>query len=83
VGIGEVTIAVADAGPLIHLTEIGCLPLLHIFNTLHIPDAVWSETVEQGRVPQGDVLGLGTVQRHTLPSSQVTRFIRLWCCCRW
>lgn len=75
-GTGEATIAVADAGPLIHLTEIGCLPLLRIFDTLHIPDTVWSETVEQGRVPQGDVLGLGTVQRHTLPQSQITRFIQ-------
>ena len=27
-GTGEVNVAVADAGPLIHLTEIGCLPLL-------------------------------------------------------
>lgn len=46
-GTGELSIAVADAGPLIHLTEIGCLPLLRIFDALHIPDAVWSETVEQ------------------------------------
>lgn len=59
-------IAVADAGSLIHLTEVGCLPLLCIFDTLHIPDAVWSETVGQGRVPQGDFLGLGIVQRHTM-----------------
>jgi hypothetical protein len=27
--------AVADAGPLIHLNEIGCLALLEIFETLH------------------------------------------------
>lgn len=75
-GAGEVNIAVADAGPLIHLTEIGCLPLLRVFETLHLPDAVWSETVEQGRVPQGAVLELGIVQRHTLPPSQVTEFIQ-------
>lgn len=73
-GTGAVNIAVADAGPLIHLTEIGCLPLLRIFNTLHIPDAVWSETVEQGRVPQGDFLELGIVQRHTLTQSETKRF---------
>jgi hypothetical protein len=66
VGIGAVNIAVADAGPLIHLTEIGCLPLLRVFDILHIPEAVWWETVGHGRVEQGDVLGLGTVQRHTL-----------------
>lgn len=75
-GPGRVTAAVADAGPLIHLTEIGCLPLLGIFERLHIPDAVWRETVEQGGVPQGDVLGLDTVQRHTLPQSEVARFVQ-------
>ncbi len=51
-GPGRVKAAVADAGPLIHLTEIGCLALLHIFETLHIPAAVWSETVERGRLSQ-------------------------------
>jgi len=62
--------------PLIHLSEIGCLSLLRIFDALHIPDAVWSETVEQARVPADDVLALGTVQRHTLLTSEVVRFIR-------
>jgi len=57
-GFGAVNVAVVDAGPLIHLTEIGCLSLLRIFDILHIPDAVWSETVGQGRAPQDDVLGL-------------------------
>jgi len=67
VGTGEVTIAVSDAGPLIHLTEISCLPLLRIFDTLHIPDAVWSETVGQIRVAHDDILRLGTVRRHSFP----------------
>lgn len=69
-------IAVADAGPLIHLTEIGCLPLLRIFDTLHIPDAVWAETVGQGRISQGDVFGTGIVQRHSLSHSEIVRFTR-------
>ena len=73
-GIGVVNIAVADAGPLMHLAEIGCLPLLRIFDILHVPDAVWSETVEQGRVLQSDLLKLGIVQRHTLSESEVMRF---------
>lgn len=51
-GPGRVKAAVADAGPLIHLTEIVCLPLLHIVETVYIPEAVWSETVEQGRFSQ-------------------------------
>jgi len=67
--------AVSDAGPLIHLWEIDCLPLLRIFETLYIPDAVWLETVEQGRTPQADVLRLSNVQRHTLLQAEVTQFI--------
>ena len=55
--------AVSDAGPLIHLTEIDSLPLLRIFDTVHIPDAVWSETVERGRTSQTEVLRLGNIQR--------------------
>ncbi len=36
----EVKAAVSDAGPLIHLCEIGGLPLLHIFDVIHLPHAV-------------------------------------------
>jgi len=76
VGSGEVSLAVADAGPLIHLNEIGCLSLLRIFETLHIPDAVWSETVGRGHVLQDDVQGLSIVQRHTLPPLEIAQFIQ-------
>lgn len=41
-GPGRLT-AVSDTGPLIHLAEIGCLPLLTIFEELHIPEGVWLE----------------------------------------
>jgi predicted nucleic acid-binding protein len=41
VGSGRL-VAVADTGPLIHLAEIGCLPLLTIFEELHIPEAISS-----------------------------------------
>ena len=41
----ERLIAVPDAGPLIHLAEIDCLSLLCIADQLHIPQAVWQETV--------------------------------------
>lgn len=33
-------IAVADAGPLIHLNEIGALSLLNGFSAIHIPEGV-------------------------------------------
>jgi len=41
---------VSDAGPLAHLTEIEYLSLLSILKSLHIPEAVWLETVGQERV---------------------------------
>lgn len=75
-GLGRVTAAVSDAGPLIHLAEIDGLALLHMVATLHIPDAVWSETVGQGRLSHADVVRLGNVQRSTLAQSEVTQFIR-------
>jgi len=66
--------AVCDAGPLIHLQEIGCLPLLTIFDPLHIPGAVWSEVVGRRRVLEADILELGTIRRHVLPSHAITQF---------
>jgi predicted nucleic acid-binding protein len=66
--------AVADAGPIIHLTEVGCLPFLRVFDVLHIPDAVWAETVEQARVSPESIHQLGIVQRHTLLQTEVAAF---------
>jgi len=34
---------VCDAGPVIHLDELGCLHLLADFETILVPDAVWLE----------------------------------------
>lgn len=34
---------VCDAGPLIHLDELGCLDLLADFKTVIVPDQVWQE----------------------------------------
>jgi predicted nucleic acid-binding protein len=76
VGLGEGDSAVTDAGPLIHLTEIGCLPLMSIFRSLHITDSVWAETIGMGRVEETDFLALGSVQRHALPRSDVDRFVQ-------
>jgi len=40
---GIARVVVCDAGPLIHLDELGCLSLLNDFSELLIPDAVWNE----------------------------------------
>ena len=44
--------AVSDAGPLIHLAEIGSLKLVSTFDTLLVPKTVYKE-VEAGGVPEG------------------------------
>ncbi|MDH5020901.1 nucleic acid-binding protein [Halobacterium rubrum] len=46
------TVAVSDAGPLIHLAEIGSLELLDAFDTLLVPEVVHDE-VEVGGLPDG------------------------------
>jgi predicted nucleic acid-binding protein len=37
------SVVVCDAGPLIHLDELGCLDLLSDFRDVLVPDAVWNE----------------------------------------
>ncbi|MGI0014919.1 MAG: hypothetical protein ACREBU_15975 [Nitrososphaera sp.] len=75
-GNGRIEIAVADAGPLIHLAEIGCLSLLRIFALLHIPEMVWAETVGQGRVTEDDVLKLGNIERQYPIQAEVIQFVK-------
>ena len=40
---GVETVAVADAGPLIHLDELGGLEVLAVFSSLVVPDVVLRE----------------------------------------
>lgn len=41
-------VVIADAGPVIHLDELGCIELLADFGTVIIPETVWQE-VERHR----------------------------------
>lgn len=75
-GSGVVTAAVVDAGPLIHLYETDRLSLLQLFTSLYLPDAVWSETVGQGRLAEVDILRLENVKRTSVSSSDIDRFIQ-------
>ncbi|MCC6545306.1 MAG: hypothetical protein IT392_12550 [Nitrospirae bacterium] len=75
-GNGKLKPAVADAGPIIHLKEIGCLTYLQIFPTLHIPDAVWTETVEHGHLTKVELNELENIKRHSVNHLDVGRFIR-------
>ncbi|MGZ8160398.1 MAG: DNA-binding protein [Methylobacter sp.] len=43
-------VVIADAGPIIHLDELGCLDLLADFGSVIVPEAVWIEV--QNHRPQ-------------------------------
>lgn len=40
------SLVVCDAGPLIHLDEVGCLDLLSDFSEVLVPGAVWREVLQ-------------------------------------
>jgi len=69
VGSGRLA-AVADTGPLIHLAEIGCLPLLTIFEELHIPEGVWLEADRPATIRKE----LTFSKRHILEIGEITSF---------
>jgi hypothetical protein len=39
----DLRLVVLDAGPVIHLDELGCLRLLEGFSEIQIPSVVWDE----------------------------------------
>jgi predicted nucleic acid-binding protein len=63
-------VAVVDTGPLIHLAEIDCLPLLAIFAQLHIPAGVWREA-ERPATIRSEVT---FATHHVLPPAEVAKF---------
>ena len=75
-GARSISAAVVDADLFIHLSEIGSVALLGIFEVLHGPDTVWSETVGRGRVRPADLLGLSAIHRHALLSAEVSPFVQ-------
>jgi predicted nucleic acid-binding protein len=74
VGDTSVTSAVVDAGPLIHLNEIGALALLRLFTDVYIPGAVWQEATVSGQVLPADLEALPNLHRCDLSSESVVRF---------
>ena len=72
-GHGGVERAVADAGPLIHLHEVGHTALLSLFDVLYVPDAVWAESVDKSRISS---LSLDNLQRHTVAGVNVKHFVQ-------
>ena len=72
-GAPRVDVAVCDSGPLIHLAEVGGLQLLGIFSALHIPAAVWSETVGRERMSAAALTV--NVTHHLLPHVELESFV--------
>jgi hypothetical protein len=44
---------VCDAGPLIHLDELGCLDMLADFSAVLVPDSVWQPEDAKRKVSDG------------------------------
>lgn len=67
--------AVADSGPLLHLAEVGAIGLMRVFDSILIPDAVWQECVQPGRLIDQDFATL-TIARHRIAREDLDRFVR-------
>jgi predicted nucleic acid-binding protein len=74
-GLGQDLDAVADAGPLIHLGEVGSLPLLAVFRAIHVPNGVWVETIGAGRLRAEDLEATVAVRRHAVDAALARLFI--------
>jgi predicted nucleic acid-binding protein len=68
--------AVCDTGPLLHLAEIDRLPLMHLFQNLHIPQAVWIEATESGIVSGDQLMRLANIKRHDVGRDDLRLFIQ-------
>jgi len=72
-GARQLSEPVVDAGPLIHLAEIGALDVLSVFDALHVPDAVWDEAVRHHGVEAAPLRKVCRVVRHSV-DAESTRF---------
>ena len=75
-GIGD--IAVVDAGPVIHLFEIGALDLLAGWRQLLMPEAVWEETVAVRRVTAQAIDDLDNVHVVGVDKKEIMKFVRVF-----
>lgn len=66
---------VADAGPLIHLNEIGALQFLESFVPLYVPEQVWEETVGHGRVHAKSLQAVPGLRRVIVSADECDRFV--------
>ncbi len=69
-------IAVADAGPILHLHEIDLIELLDIWDHILIPQAVWDETMGAQRVPAPRLTEMNHFSLRHVPMNALRQFIR-------
>ena len=73
---GANNVAVADAGPILHLYEIDLIELFDIWNQVLIPQAVWDETVAMQRVPENRLTEMSVFSLRYVPTDALRQFVR-------
>lgn len=68
--------SVADAGPLIHLAEIGALSALEVFSLVHVPEDVWVEAGGRDGVGLSRLATLKYLRRHSPDREPIDEFAR-------
>lgn len=70
---------VSNTSPLMNLAIIGRLDLLrHLYETIHVPDAVWDELVKQGAGKPGSeaIAAASWIQTHTVQNQHLVAALR-------
>ncbi|MDZ7318242.1 MAG: hypothetical protein ONB11_03750 [candidate division KSB1 bacterium] len=66
---------VADTGPLIHLSEIGCINLLNNFHMIYVPESVHGEYFKHKKANGPDFFELKNVTITKVQPEEVSAFI--------
>lgn len=76
-GVIESRRAVLDAGPIIHLDQLGCLDLLEGFGDLLVPTLVWAESLRhRPRLKPTNIPGLKVSDASSAPSPALMTLVR-------
>ncbi len=73
-GVKKISV-VSDTGPLIHLSEIGCMKLLLQFHQIFLPDSVSHEYKKHKGNIEPDVLSLENIKQISVESEKRKKFI--------
>lgn len=73
-GIQQISV-VSDTGPLIHLSEIGCINFLKYFEIIYVPGCVRSEYYKHKKKSDPDAFDLENIQLHLIEDIDLNAFI--------